>query len=151
VTRKLDNALVGAAGVHFVASELSLRGLIALPTIRNAPGIDLLVTSASGDWHANLQVKASQYRVNFWPISARYNQFSGPGNFYVFVRYLKAEARFEAFLETADRVIADSRAAADEARRRGNKEWAPWWPLPKDEDAIQRVRRQWHEFGPDHC
>lgn len=28
-TRKLDNALIGAAGVHFVAAELSLRGLIA--------------------------------------------------------------------------------------------------------------------------
>jgi hypothetical protein len=86
--KKLDNALVGAAGVHHVAAVLSLRGLIALPTIRNAPGIDLVVVNPTGSWHGNVQVKTSQHKVNFWPISTRYHQFSGPHNYYAFVRYV---------------------------------------------------------------
>jgi len=40
---KSSKDLMGAAGVHFVAFKLSLRGFIALPTIRNTAGIDLLV------------------------------------------------------------------------------------------------------------
>ena len=31
--------LIGIAGVHYVVSELSRRGLVALPTIRNTAGI----------------------------------------------------------------------------------------------------------------
>ncbi len=42
--KKLRNDLIGVAGVHFVVSELTLRGLIALPTIRNTAGIDIHVS-----------------------------------------------------------------------------------------------------------
>ena len=42
-----DISLVGAAGVHAVVSELSLRGLIALPTIRNTAGVDVIVAQGS--------------------------------------------------------------------------------------------------------
>lgn len=63
--RKIDNSLVGAAGVLYVAAMLSMRGLIALPTIRNAPGIDMLAINLAGTWHANTQAKTSQYKVNF--------------------------------------------------------------------------------------
>jgi hypothetical protein len=34
--------LTGAAGEYFVAAELSLRGWLATPTIKNAPGTDVL-------------------------------------------------------------------------------------------------------------
>jgi hypothetical protein len=67
----LDKALIGAAGVHFVASELSLRGLIALPTIRNTAGI--VVVNKDGTWQANLQVKTSRSKVSFWPIGGNFN------------------------------------------------------------------------------
>ncbi len=106
---RLDNALVGAAGVYHVAAELSLRGLIALATIRNARGIDIVVVNPAGSWHANVQVKTSQDKVAFWPISPKYREFSGSDNYYVFVRYLAKNARFEVFLETADQVIKDQR------------------------------------------
>jgi hypothetical protein len=46
--RTVSNALVGIAGVHYVAAELSRRGLIALPTIRNTAGYDIIVAT-----HAN--------------------------------------------------------------------------------------------------
>ncbi len=42
-SKKLPNYLIGVAGVHFVVSELALRCLIALPTIRNTAGIDIIV------------------------------------------------------------------------------------------------------------
>ena len=48
-----DTALIGAAGVHFVVSEVSLRGLIALPTIRNTANVDVIVTNKQGTWQAN--------------------------------------------------------------------------------------------------
>jgi hypothetical protein len=46
VTR--EKALIGAAGVHFVCGELSRRGFIALPTIRNTRGIDILAITPKG-------------------------------------------------------------------------------------------------------
>jgi hypothetical protein len=36
-----EKALVGVSGVHFVVGELSRRGWVALPTIRNTKGIDV--------------------------------------------------------------------------------------------------------------
>ena len=50
---KPTKTLVGAAGVHFVVSELSLRGLVALPTIRNTAGIDILVSEPDGSGQAS--------------------------------------------------------------------------------------------------
>jgi len=147
---KIDNALIGAAGVHFVVSELSLRSLIALPTIRNTAGVDVVVVSADGSWHANLQVKTSKNKVKFWPVSKRYEELRGKNNFYVFVRYLKKESRFEAFLESADRVAEEVKAASNTSETRGYAEWAPCWGLPKDEAGYERVRRQWLEFGRGH-
>jgi hypothetical protein len=142
----LDKALIGAAGVHFVAAELSLRGLIALPTIRNTAGIDLVVVNKSGTWQANLQVKSSRSKVGFWPIGKHYESWRGPNNSYVFARYLKAEGRFEAFLETAQGVAEQVAARVADERARGLKEWAPCWYLQGDNE---RVRRQWIEFGRD--
>jgi hypothetical protein len=147
---KVPSALIGAAGVHFVVSELSLRGLIALPTTRNTAGVDVVATSSDGLWHANLQVKTSKDRVTFWPVGTHYKDWRGPNNHYVFVRYSKKDRRFEAFLESADRVATDAARAVEESNQRGNKPWAPWWPLPKEASEVERVRRQWLEFGPGH-
>ncbi len=133
---KPDKALIGASGVHYVVSELSRRGLIALPTTRNTSGIDVVITNRDGSWHANLQVKTSQNRTNFWPIGNRYKDWLGKNNFYVFVRYLKKASCFEAFLEAAGRVAKEA-----------DPTWTPSWFLPRRESARQRVSRQWLEFG----
>ena len=148
ISPRVDSALIGAAGVHFVASELSLRGLIALPTTRNTAGVDVVVASPDGSWHANLQVKTSKDKVPFWPVSARYQDWQGERHYYIFVRYLKSESRFEAFLESAARVACEATAALEEGRKKGLKDWAPCWFLPRDEAERERVRRQWLEFGP---
>jgi hypothetical protein len=147
-TPRVQPALIGATGVHFVVSELSLRGLIALPTIRNTAGFDIVVVSADGEWHANLQVKTSKDKVGFWPVGKGYEKLRGDHNYYVFVRYLKKEGRFEAFLEPANQVTRDVDVAVERDKERGNVEWSPCWYLPKDEENLERVRQQWQEFGP---
>lgn len=128
-----------------------MRGLIALPTIRNAPGIDLVVVDPSGLWHANVQVKTSKNKVAFWPVGSKYKEWSGPDNYYAFLRWLAAEARFEVFLEKAAQVIREAAAATEADRARGCKEWVPSWYLPKDPFALERVRQQWIEFGVRGC
>jgi hypothetical protein len=139
-----DKALVGAAGVHFVASELGLRGLIALPTIRNTAGIDIVAVNKSGTWQANLQVKTSRSKVCFWPVGKNYKSWCEENNFYVFVRYLKGERRFEAFLESAKQVAEHLTIRMANEKERGLKAWAPCWFLQGEEE---RLRRQWFEFG----
>jgi len=143
---KVANQLVGIAGVHFVVSELSLRGLIALPTIKNTAGVDVIVASADGSWHANLQVKTSQKRVTYWPVGTRFEQWRGKNNFYVFVRFLEKESRFEAFLESADRVIQQVKARSKKAKLREAKGF-PSWSLPEGNIESERLCRKWREFG----
>ncbi len=144
ISPTIDKALIGAVGVHFVASELSLRGLVALPTIRNTAGIDIVVVNKDGTWHANLQIKTSRNKVSFWPIGKNYQAWNGENNYYVFVRYLKEEGRFEVFLESAKCVIEQVTIRIEHEKERGLVEWAPCWYLMGEND---RLRRQWLEFG----
>jgi hypothetical protein len=139
-----DKSIIGAAGVHFVASQLSLRGLIALPTIRNTAGVDVVVVNKGGTWQANLQVKTSRSRVGFWPIGTRYSEWGGPNNFYVFVRYNPKLGGFEAFLESSEGVAEHVAKAQEAEKKRGVKEWAPCY-YPKGE--YDRLQSQWENFG----
>ena len=144
---RVSNTLIGVAGVHFVVSQLSLRGLIALPTIRNTAGVDVLVSSVDGSWHANLQVKTSQNKVAFWPVGTTYDQWLGENNYYVFVRLLPKEAGFEAFLETSNIVAKQIQAGIDTTRAQGLKDWTPCWSLPKGKIDVERLQCQWRELG----
>jgi hypothetical protein len=56
---KLEKSLVGACGVFHVSAELSRRGWIAMPTIRNTKGIDLIATKDNRD--VRIQVKTNSY------------------------------------------------------------------------------------------
>ncbi len=90
--------LVGIAGVHHVVSELSRRGLIALPTSRNIAGYDVVVTTPDGRKHANIQVKTSLKRVTFFPMPPSNRVRSGGRDWYVLLRWLPKEGRFEGFI-----------------------------------------------------
>jgi hypothetical protein len=92
------HTLSGIAGVHYVASELSRRGLIALPTTKNLPAFDILVANVDGTKHANIQVKASSKRAPFFPMPSPEKVRTGPRDYYVFVRWLESERRYEGFL-----------------------------------------------------
>lgn len=138
-----DKSLIGAAGVHFVASQLSLRGLIALPTIRNTAGVDIVVVNREGMRPANLQVKTSRSRVGFWPIGTRYSEWCAPNNFYVFVRYDPKMNGLEAFLESSIAVAQCVTQAQETEKLQGIKAFAPCY-YPQGE--LERLRLQWEEW-----
>lgn len=144
----LNKPLIGAAGVHCVAAELSLRGLIALPTIRNTAGTDIVATNPAGTWFANLQVKTSRSRVAFWPLGTHFRSWTGRNNYYVFLRWLKAQRTFEIFLESAKAVAEQAAATLEEEKaRRGGLAWSPCFHLKSD---AERLHRKWMAFGVGH-
>jgi hypothetical protein len=107
-----DNSLIGAAGVHYAAYKLTRRGMLALPTVRNTPGTDVIVTSLDGRHHANIQVKTSQYpRAKFWIICSPKKFVKlpfGKHDIYVLLRPRRADDpleeevdEFEGFMLTA--------------------------------------------------
>ena len=95
---KVPNALIGAAGVHYVVSELSRRGLIALPTTRNTAGYDVIVISQDGRRHANIQVKTSLQHAQFWLMPPSQKIMSGPHDYYICLRTGSNPESFEAFM-----------------------------------------------------
>jgi hypothetical protein len=141
-----DTSLIGAAGVHFVVSELSLRGLIALPTIRNTAGVDVVVTNKAGTWQTNLQVKSSRSRVSFWPVGKKYDDWVGTNNYYVFVRYDPNKKGLEAFLASSEDVARLVAQGREMEKQRGLKEWAPCFYAKGD---LDRLKAQWDAFGKE--
>ena len=98
--------LTGVAGVHFVASYLSFLGFHAVPTTRNVPGPDLLVSSLDGFNSLTLQVKTTLWAVRMrgrgeskqphrleWEVGPSSSLINNPNVWFVFVD-LK---RFEEF------------------------------------------------------
>jgi hypothetical protein len=100
-TRTKDKALIGAAGVFHVSMELTLRGIIALPTIRNTAGYDIIATTQDGTRHANIQVKTSGKWVNSWPICDKIESVKvGHDDYYVVLRRSRKNDAFECFMMT---------------------------------------------------
>lgn len=95
-----SRSLSGIAGVHFVVSELSRRGLVALPTVKNIAAYDILVANTEGTQHANVQVKASLRKVQFFPMPPSNKIRTGPRDVYVLVRWIKSDQRYQGFLLT---------------------------------------------------
>lgn len=145
-TPTADKSLIGAAGVHHVASELSLRGLIALPTIRNTAGVDIVASDPAGTWFANIQVKTSRRKAPFWPVSRKFETWVGPNDYYVFLRWLRREGRFEVFCESAGQVAAQARIKLnEELKRRNGKSWGPCFYLL---ERAEILHQKWKTFGP---
>lgn len=47
----LPYSLIGGAGVHHVVSELSRRGFVVLPTVRNVAAYDVIAATLDGKRH----------------------------------------------------------------------------------------------------
>ena len=104
--------------MHHVVSELSRRGSIALPTIRNTAGYDVIATSRDGKRHANIQVKAAAGRSTFWLIPPSEIIPCGPDDYFVFVRWLQNEKRWEGFLAKGNEVRREAKAREAAIRRK---------------------------------
>jgi hypothetical protein len=148
----VNRQLVGEAGVHFVISEITLRGLIAVATSRNVKGPDVIVTNTEGTKFAAIQVKTRRNTSDkFWNVGDRGLTWGGPDCWYVFVRI--NNGKFEAFMVPAKEVRRFAKADLREQARRKTRSfgaswgYGPWFiRLFNDEEIGDRARQQWKDF-----
>jgi len=141
-------ALIGIAGVHHAVSELSRRGLVALPTIRNTAAYDIIVATPDGTKHANIQVKTSLKRVNFFPMPSHERIAVGPRDWYVLLRWIAANNAFEGFMLSAREArdeVAKAEASQQKAIATGsrNKLFPCVYVGPQVEKQAARWRSRW--------
>ena len=98
---KLDKSLVGACGVFHVAAELTRRGWIAMPTIRNTRDIDIIASQERGNHLVNIQVKTNgQGEIKY--ILRKHNEaWKGDLDYYVFVTLKGKQDRPDLFVMPA--------------------------------------------------
>jgi hypothetical protein len=140
-TRLPGNAS-GMAGVFWVASELSRRNWIALPTVRNQKGVDIIATTTrpTGSRFVEIQVKAIQGR-RFWLLGPKERREipNRKSLFFVFVRPQSTSplACFEAFVVPSSKVQR-------EARQQRNRKFQFCWYPPEKPD---RYKNGWNTLG----
>jgi hypothetical protein len=140
--KRIPGNTFGMAGVFWVASELSRRNWIALPTVRNQKGVDIIATATrpSGSKFVEIQVKASQRR-GFWLLGPmkRKKIPNRKSLFFVFVRPQSASppAGFEAFVVPSIKVCR-------EAKQQQNRKFQfCWYPPEKPE----MYKERWDTLG----
>lgn len=141
-------ALVGITGVHHVVSELSRRGLIALPTTRNIAAYDVVVATLDGRKHANIQVKTSLKRVTFFPMPPSDRVRAGARDWYVLLRWLPGGGRFEGFMLSGRHALLEVRRGEQFqtkriARGTRKKTFPSIYVGPKVEGRANRWRQRW--------
>jgi hypothetical protein len=88
IAGKIPTSLVGAAGEHYVMTQLLLRGCLAALTPRGAPDADILVGASDGLVLAEIQVKARSGRSGRgWRMSEKHEHIIRDRLFYCFVDF----------------------------------------------------------------
>jgi hypothetical protein len=82
---RLKQDVAGNAGVMFVAGELGRRGLIALPTVRNTAGVDVIASEPMDGRSVKIQVKTTQQYKKRWVLTTKNEKLESDTFFYVFV------------------------------------------------------------------
>jgi len=144
---KIAPSTIGNAGVYHVCTELSLRGLVAVPTVRNAAGIDVIVSDVDGEHIADLQVKTSQSRVGFWPTPMPEKISSSPNVWFVFLRWIERESRFQGFVLPSSEVQSGVMRVIERQREK-ERQVFPAWELPKATDAQAKLEADWSTWSP---
>lgn len=103
---RLPTGLSGVAGEYFVAGELSRLGYIASITLRNAKGIDILVSNSTATRQVGIQVKTNQGSKPEWVLNEKAESFYADNLFYVFVN-LKGERERPDFYVVPSKTVAD--------------------------------------------
>jgi hypothetical protein len=101
---KLEKPLVGACGVFYVSAELSRKNWIAMPTIRNTSGIDIIATK--DDKVVNIQVKTNSYGKIKYLMNKSNEELIDDNLYYVFVT-LKDENERPDFYILPSRLVAN--------------------------------------------
>jgi hypothetical protein len=131
----LHNQTVGNAGLYYVCFQLSLRGWNAMPTARNARGIDILVYSRSGTRKLGIQVKALSKKN---PVPLGQDVARLMGDFWIVCRNIAGPTP-ECFILEPGEV----RAFAHRGEKDGR---VSFWLQPKAYDRPE-FREAWHRIG----
>lgn len=126
-TRKLDNQIVGNAGMYFACYRLSELGLNVMPTARNAKGIDILAYTPDGKAFVGIQVKTVTGRTTV-PIGKSADKPSLMGDIWCIVVRGEKPA---VFVMTPKEVLAGAEKHGDH-----------WWLHPKAYDS-DKFRDGW--------
>jgi len=104
-----QSTLLGAAGEHFVMSELLRRGYIAALAPQGVPNADIIVTDLEGQRLCSIQVKTRSKRGSDggWHMKPKHEKIYGERLFYCFVDL------GENALDTSQIFILPSRIVAD--------------------------------------
>jgi hypothetical protein len=133
--RKLSPQIVGNSGLFYVCHKLSLLGWNAMPTSRNARGVDIVCFSMDGRRTLMFQVKTLSKR-NAVPLGKDKDKLTG--DFWIIVVNSAAE-KPESFILSPDEVktIADRREKNDKVS---------YWLEPK-KYFIEAFSEKWDRIG----
>ena len=131
---KLDAQVVGNAGLYFSSYHLSLLGWNAMPTVRNARGIDIVAYSRSGSHFLGLQVKALSKR---YPVPLGTSLDKLMGDFWL----------IENNIANDPSVFILKPAEVRNLAHRGEKDGrVSYWLQPNSYDTDE-FRDAWHRIG----
>jgi hypothetical protein len=82
-----STTLTGAAGEHYVLSELLRRGYVAGLAPTGAANIDIVASNKDGSRFASIQVKTWNGKGLGWQMSEKHEQIAEDRLFYVFVDF----------------------------------------------------------------
>lgn len=132
---KLPPQIVGNAGLFYVCHKLSILGWNAMPTSRNAKGIDLMCFSLDGERKLLLQVKSLSKRH---PVPLGTDQNKLMGDYWIIVTEATSKQP-TCFLLTPEEV----RQRAHRGEKDGK---VSYWLQPKAY-AIEEFCENWSSIG----
>ena len=134
--------LTGMQGVYLVAAELSARGFVVSPTLRNAAGADLLVTDGQCRKSWSVQVKTNSGAAKFWLLNKDAAEARSDSHVYVFVNLRKNTGKPPQFAAVPSRRVADEMESV--TRSTGSVWYSFSHSFPKD-GSCDSVG--WEAFG----
>lgn len=134
---RLPPQIVGNAGLFFVCHRLSQLGWNAMPTSRNARGVDVMCFSVDGKRKLLLQVKSLSRPKPPVPLGKDIENFMG--DFWVIVT--------EATAERPTCYILSPKQVKDMAHR-GEKDGRISYWLPHKRYAVEEFCEKWDRIGP---
>jgi hypothetical protein len=134
---KLNNHVVGNAGLYYACYQLSLRGWNAMPTARNARGVDIIAYNTSGTHFIGLQVKSLSIR-NPVPLGKSLDKLMG--NYWVIVNRISTQPT--AYIMLPHEV----KALAHRGERNGK---VSYWLQPRSYDCDD-FRNKWDRLPTAH-
>ena len=131
-TPRHRSQITGKAGLNYASWQLSRRGWHVMPTIRNAKGLDMIVTDADETMFFGVQSKGFSKR---WPVPLGLDLGALRSDWWVITIHANSDSPVCYVLH-----ITDVRSLATQDKNGGR-----WWLEPKAYDRDE-FREAWHQL-----